>query len=258
MFKRDGLMRAVLAAPDDDLPRPVMADWFEADGQPERAELIRVQCRLYEISPQHWPSRTEQFPGERVALYRRRDAIVGSPHLAGWLTELPERVRELAEFRRGFVGALRGSGEQLLRVPDRVWDSHPIQAVWLRDYSLHLTRVLALTRSGRVRDFTLSGSRSPSGREADALADPAALAGTRRVRVDGQGVGVVCRATASSASARHAGRTRGRLRLPDHPRRPRRALRLPARRRPRGTPAGPDGIACVRCRRRRVARLRRP
>jgi uncharacterized protein (TIGR02996 family) len=40
------LLQAVIASPDDDLPRLVLADWLEENGQPERAEFIRVQIDL--------------------------------------------------------------------------------------------------------------------------------------------------------------------------------------------------------------------
>jgi uncharacterized protein (TIGR02996 family) len=44
--EEDALIRAVIASPDDDLPRLRYADWLEAHGQFERARLIRVQCQL--------------------------------------------------------------------------------------------------------------------------------------------------------------------------------------------------------------------
>ena len=40
------LLVAIRAAPDDDAPRLVYADWLDEHGQPERAEFIRVQCEL--------------------------------------------------------------------------------------------------------------------------------------------------------------------------------------------------------------------
>ena len=40
------LCRAVVAQPEDDLPRLVAADWLEESGHPERAEYIRVQIGL--------------------------------------------------------------------------------------------------------------------------------------------------------------------------------------------------------------------
>lgn len=50
-------LRAILAVPDDDAPRLIYADWLDENGQPERAEFIRVQCRIAEIEHR----RTELF-----------------------------------------------------------------------------------------------------------------------------------------------------------------------------------------------------
>jgi len=41
-----GLLAAVKAAPDDDLPRLVLADWLEEHDSPDWAEFIRSQCML--------------------------------------------------------------------------------------------------------------------------------------------------------------------------------------------------------------------
>jgi uncharacterized protein (TIGR02996 family) len=41
-----GLLAAVRAAPDDDLPRLVMADWLEENGRGDRAEFVRLQCEI--------------------------------------------------------------------------------------------------------------------------------------------------------------------------------------------------------------------
>ena len=46
MTQHDALLAAVCAAPDDDLPRLVYADWCDENGQPERAEFIRVQVTI--------------------------------------------------------------------------------------------------------------------------------------------------------------------------------------------------------------------
>ena len=43
------LLRGVEAAPDDDLPRLVYADWLDEHGRHARAEFIRVQCELTSI-----------------------------------------------------------------------------------------------------------------------------------------------------------------------------------------------------------------
>lgn len=43
--------RAVLARPDDDLPRLIFADWLDERGESERAEFIRVQVELARLKP---------------------------------------------------------------------------------------------------------------------------------------------------------------------------------------------------------------
>jgi uncharacterized protein (TIGR02996 family) len=47
MTTREALIAAIAANPDDDLPRLVAADWFEENGDPERAEFIRLQIRAW-------------------------------------------------------------------------------------------------------------------------------------------------------------------------------------------------------------------
>jgi uncharacterized protein (TIGR02996 family) len=42
----EALLRSVIDNPDDDVPRLVIADWYEENGQQERAEFIRVQIAL--------------------------------------------------------------------------------------------------------------------------------------------------------------------------------------------------------------------
>src|SRR5688572_17915635 len=39
-------LAAIRAAPDDDAPRLVYADWLDEHGDSARAEFIRVQCEL--------------------------------------------------------------------------------------------------------------------------------------------------------------------------------------------------------------------
>src|SRR5262245_41658733 len=46
MSDRDALLAAIRAAPDDDAPRLIFADWLEEHGDADRAEFIRVQVEL--------------------------------------------------------------------------------------------------------------------------------------------------------------------------------------------------------------------
>ena len=46
MSDATALIAAIRAAPKDDAPRLIYADWLDENGRPGRAEFIRVQCAL--------------------------------------------------------------------------------------------------------------------------------------------------------------------------------------------------------------------
>lgn len=54
MTQYTALLAAILATPDDDLPRKVYADWLREQGETERAEFIEVQCRIAELQRDCW------------------------------------------------------------------------------------------------------------------------------------------------------------------------------------------------------------
>jgi uncharacterized protein (TIGR02996 family) len=72
MPDRESFVAAIAAAPDDDLPRLVFADWLDEHGEPDRAEFIRLQIqshnatdpaerraldeRVSELYRDHWPT----------------------------------------------------------------------------------------------------------------------------------------------------------------------------------------------------------
>lgn len=45
------LLECVVSNPEEDLPRLVLADWWEENGQPERGEFVRVQVELAAAMP---------------------------------------------------------------------------------------------------------------------------------------------------------------------------------------------------------------
>ena len=94
------LLAAVAAAPDDDLPRLVAADWLDDHGHPDHAEFIRAQVRLATTDP--WE------PFAVLCRHRRTDWLRGDrwrdtlPRVDGSGIEWqPDRA-----FRRGFGWAL--------------------------------------------------------------------------------------------------------------------------------------------------------
>ena len=88
------LLAAIRAAPADDAPRLVYADWLDEHGRPERAAFIRVQCEL---------ARTGD-----PALRRREAELLAAHHdaLAGPLLAPGFRFR----FARGFPVAFGHTG----------------------------------------------------------------------------------------------------------------------------------------------------
>lgn len=99
------LLAAIRSAPDDDLPRFVYADWLEENGDPDRAEFIRVQI---ELARQQQDDLRSHLPEGREAELLERNAARWREPVAGWLHIHPFQVR----YRRGFVEAieLRNSG----------------------------------------------------------------------------------------------------------------------------------------------------
>lgn len=68
------LLKAVLAAPDEDAPRLTYADWLAVNGQPARAELIRVQIELARLEAAAEPD-ADSAP-EETQLYGRAEELL--------------------------------------------------------------------------------------------------------------------------------------------------------------------------------------
>ena len=70
----DGFLAAILAEPDDDAHRLIFADWLEDAGQTERAEFVRLQCRLAVLLARRGEANPEKSRQGRkliAAMYRR-------------------------------------------------------------------------------------------------------------------------------------------------------------------------------------------
>jgi uncharacterized protein (TIGR02996 family) len=146
----ESLLRAVVAAPADDVPRLVAADWLDEHGQPERAEFIRVQVELARLEAEG-----EGASAEAEALRRKERTFLGPTTLtrAQWALEAcPELVQvkfldrsraplesmrvfgaERLRFRRGFVEAVTCPAYEWLQHGAEVRDRQPIRGVRLTD-----------------------------------------------------------------------------------------------------------------------------
>jgi uncharacterized protein (TIGR02996 family) len=193
----DALLRSVLAAPDDDAPRLIYADWLDEHGDPARAEFIRAQVELARPSTDR--ARREQLVQAERTLLRANGAA--------WTAWLPAWVQE-REFRRGFVEGIRCEAGAFISGADEVRRRTPLSAVRVggnEELAVPLFRsraldgLRALTVSvpvpagaweylaacpylGRLRQLTLN-SKGPPGEMIEALIGSAALPALRTLRL---------------------------------------------------------------------------
>ncbi len=133
MTDEPALLAAIAARPDDDTPRLVYADWLDDHGAAERAEFIRLQCRL---------ARDDE---DDPAAAERADELENQ-HRIRWLAGVPTGPGLRWEFRRGFPERLEALSYQLI---DRYRGIEPLPL--LRDlgltwFSSHAARVFVTLR----------------------------------------------------------------------------------------------------------------
>jgi uncharacterized protein (TIGR02996 family) len=138
----EGFLRDICAHPDDVAPRLVYADWLDErarKGDAERAEFIRLQCRL--------DAEPEMPRKQREALQKREEEL-----LEAWKKVWNRPFKGLFsvyEYRRGFLerGTLKAT--TFIKEGDRILGLTPLRFVKLRDpkhYFDGLARTKALTR----------------------------------------------------------------------------------------------------------------
>src|SRR5262245_31042032 len=123
MTEREGFLRAIAEDVYDDTPRLVYADWLEDHGEPDRAEFIRVQCKLEPIR--------DRFEIDRaVELHAREDELLKKGQKK-WLGRMPKGADDRwgtgaeVEFRRGFVDSLSAPVRTFLDIGPKVLKLHP-------------------------------------------------------------------------------------------------------------------------------------
>lgn len=176
MTDEDALIAAVLAAPDDDLPRLMYADWLEENpipcthgadcGNPhhrraERAEFIRVQYALAECpcggtgyvsyeERELGGTTTQSCHRARCLVLRRRSRELLAAHRLSWgFAEIESEVADRAcEFRRGFVASVTCPSEAWVAHADAILARHPVREVRLTTWP-----GIVLSESGCGRCF---------------------------------------------------------------------------------------------------------
>jgi uncharacterized protein (TIGR02996 family) len=116
------LLRAVCAAPDDDVPRLVYADWLDEHDRPERAEFIRAQCELATL--------TEDSPRRRQLAFRCRELL--DEHAEEWVKPLP-LPQQWCRFHRGFVGRVEVQPEDVEGNAAELFSVNPTGHAWFAE-----------------------------------------------------------------------------------------------------------------------------
>jgi uncharacterized protein (TIGR02996 family) len=178
MSCEDAFFEAIRDDPPDDTPRLVYADWLEENGDPERAEFIRLQCELARMDPDD--------PG-RPALEQRERALLAA-HEAEWLGPLHPHLLEWS-FERGFVGRLRFGSVGGLAASEGLLGRSPGARVacWApRQEVAYLARSPALARVGTL---TLETPTDPglAGHLEEVIRSPHAL-GLRGLALTGRAI----------------------------------------------------------------------
>src|SRR5947209_2576136 len=133
MTRDDAFLRPIIENPEDDAPRLVYADWLEECGRAERAEFIRVQCRLARLSADD-PARPRLAERERDLLLKYGDEWAGP--LKEWAGPLKDLIPRYS-FHRGFVEAVSLCPEEFLSRAPAILSRAPVRHV---DFKFHSDR----------------------------------------------------------------------------------------------------------------------
>lgn len=172
MTDRTELLAAVLADPACDAKRLIYADWLEDHGEAERAEFIRLQCRIAELQRdcycgacvklrgggqhhngpcavsrdrQEMPdgtSRQSQLRRHEYEIMQRNKGFMPT----SWVPVIEQNAAVVStgingakgppvyhEYRRGFISVLRGPLAALLEHGPAIVREHPVERVEVMD-----------------------------------------------------------------------------------------------------------------------------
>jgi uncharacterized protein (TIGR02996 family) len=146
------LFQAILDEPDDDAPRLVYADWLEENGQPERAEFIRVQIEL--VKPPAGGRRRARLKAREEELLKKR----GDEWLKPLLPFTCDIYSDPCEFRRGFVERMDLESESFVEHAAEIFRLTPLRVGRFPDQEDY-KELAACPYLARFRelDFTMSG-----------------------------------------------------------------------------------------------------
>jgi uncharacterized protein (TIGR02996 family) len=166
---REALIAAVLADPDDDLPRLVFADWCDEHGEPDRGEFVRLQVGLARCRVCHPVGDTEiDFACDcEDGLARQREffdchgiwrKVVGDARVVvpGGMDPVTSNAIRL---RRGFAESIVTTAKLDVAHLDAVLAAHPVTSVTLTTTPgpEWATRACSQRTSGEGIDWVVAG-----------------------------------------------------------------------------------------------------
>jgi uncharacterized protein (TIGR02996 family) len=154
MGDQDAILEAIFAAPADDAPRLVYADWLEEHGQPEYADFIRLRCQMARLSngERGWRPLRRKLHWTWAALQSR------------WRLEFPRTKLTIEQFPRGLpTKRVEVTAEALLRESGRWWPTLPIRDLRPVQWTDRADQVADCPYFGRLEVLDLSQQRLAMG-----------------------------------------------------------------------------------------------
>ncbi|MFO0937535.1 MAG: TIGR02996 domain-containing protein [Gemmataceae bacterium] len=149
------LLNAIHAAPLDDSPRLIYADFLADRGDPAslaRAEFIRIQLALARLPPDH--------PRAGPLLARQADLL--QQYHAAWTAPLRGLVAGV-EFRRGILDTVSVDAEQFLKSGHELFRQMPIRKVRILNGSRILERIARSHLLESIVELDLAGTELGNG-----------------------------------------------------------------------------------------------
>jgi uncharacterized protein (TIGR02996 family) len=179
MSMKQAFLRAVIESPDDDTPRLVCADWLEENGDPARAEFIRLQVQEWALTH-----------GQCGSPFSRRIQELYWPNRDRWIREeLPAWLHKehYVEFRRGFVEGVSTTALRLVEKAEELWLAAPVRKLSLRGAGGRVQALAACPFLARVTELLLMNRVGDA--DATALEASPFLGGLRELDLSNSQIG---------------------------------------------------------------------
>lgn len=176
---QQAFIQDIIAHPDDNGWRLVYADWLEENEQPERANFIRVQCRLSDLNKELLSTEDCAHPtcpgcAERRSLLDQQEQLRQQYEATWWACEItlmlsfPTDASLVRIWERGFIAELHITVDALFNGILQALRLHPIERLVYQSITPSGIQLLAsepkLIQQSSLKEITLNllAYQSPS------------------------------------------------------------------------------------------------